>query len=82
MGAGSRGRRRELIGPAAQGIVRGRFDFFVGDETGLLGAVSRLEALDTKARSVALNEVDGPEDRLQIATTGSSALRDKEPSSA
>ena len=48
---------------------------FVADETGLPGVLRCMEALPLETRGVALIEVDGPEDRQEVATPASMVLR-------
>lgn len=64
-----------FIGPAAHGQLRAQFQVFVADETGLPGVLRCLEALPPETCGVALLEVDGPEDRQEVAPPAGMVLR-------
>ena len=64
------GQTLQIGGPRGSFVIPTGFDWhlLVGDDTGLPAIARRLEELPAGTRAVALVEVDGPDDRVDIAS--------------
>ncbi len=70
------GHRIDAIGPRGKITLRddAQWHLFVGDETGLPGALAMMEALTPGSTAIALHEIDSPADEQQPGTAPTQGL--------